>query len=298
MGTTTTINGLGGAVGTEVPDMNAQAQIQQIKEVLSATALNLEDVWINYYGMGGAVSRFELEAYLGGLLVLEEEQCDVLADAINDLLSQVGARGRISRCSDDRAAQSPASSRRALGVAGAFLLSAEEQEQERLDAVTRTQLLDTGQEERFDRITQEAKDYFEVSSAIVTLIDDRRQFLKSVIGPVQQNMPREISFCNATIRNAGPLIVRDALEDERFRNNPLVRGEPHIRFYAGYPLRGPGGWTIGTLCVIDQQPREYSMRDGRKLRNLARRVEDEINGPRILPNSDHKPTQGAAAEPQ
>lgn len=128
---------------------------------------------------------------------------------------------------------------------------------------------------------------------MVALIDDRRQFLKSVIGPVQQNMPREISFCNATIRDAGPLIVRDALVDDRFMNNPLVLGEPYIRFYAGYPLRGPGGWTIGTLCVIDQEPREYSQRDGRKLRTLAHRVEDEINGPRLLPDDADNDEPGA-----
>ncbi|MBG6185376.1 hypothetical protein IWX65_003355 [Arthrobacter sp. CAN_A214] len=267
--------------------MDAQAHILQMREVLSATGLTLPEVWVTYYGMGGAVSRFELEAHLAGLLVLQPEECDVLADAINDLLSGMATKSRIARCSDDRPAESPAQARRALGMAGAFLFTAEEQEDERLDAVTRTDLLDTVQEERFDRITREAKDYFGVSSVIVTLIDDRRQFLKSVIGPIQQNMPREISFCNATIRNAGPLIVRDALEDERFKNNPLVVGEPYIRFYAGYPLRGPGGWTIGTLCVIDQQPREYSMRDGRKLRTLAGQVEDEINGPRLLPDTEN-----------
>ncbi|MFJ6001007.1 GAF domain-containing protein [Arthrobacter sp. NPDC092385] len=264
--------------------MSAQLQIQQLRKALSETALTLDNVWVNYYGLGGAVSLFELEAYLGGLLVLQDQECDILADATNELLSGVGAKNRINRCSDDAPSGSSADSRRALGLAGAFLFTAEEQEQERLHAVTRTGLLDTAQEERFDRITREAKDYFQVSSVIVALIDDRRQFLKSVIGPVRQDMPREISFCNATIRNAGPLIVRDARKDDRFKHNPLVLGEPYIRFYAGYPLRGPGGWTIGTLCVIDQEPREYSMRDGKKLRTLARQVEDEINGPRILPD--------------
>jgi GAF domain-containing protein len=234
--------------------------------------------------MGGAVSRFEIEAYLAGLLVLPVGECDLLADATNDLLAPSETSLRVSRCAVDQPSQASENSRRALGAAGAFLFTPEEQEHERLDAVTRSQLLDTEQEARFDRITKEAKDYFRVSSSIVALIDDRRQFLKSVIGPVQQNMPREISFCNATIRNAGPLIVRDALEDDRFKDNPLVIGEPYIRFYAGYPLRGPGGWTIGTLCVIDQEPREYSMRDGRKLRTLARLVEEEINGPRLLPD--------------
>lgn len=123
----------------------------------------------------------------------------------------------------------------------------------------------------------QARDHFNVSSSIVALVDDHKLFLKSVVGPIEQNMPREITFCNATIRNAGPLIVADALEDDRFRTNPLVTGEPFIRFYAGYPLRGFGGWTVGTLCVIDQKPRGFSPQDGRFLRKLARLVEDEIN---------------------
>jgi hypothetical protein len=277
--------------------MGSPAHMQQLRDVLAETGLDLEDVWVSYYGLGGAVSRFELEAFLGGLLVLQDQECDILADATNDLLVELGADRRISHCSADQAAGTAGDSRRELGVAGAFLFTAEEQEEERLHAVTRSALLDTVREDRFDRITQEAKDYFGVSSAIVALIDDRRQFLKSVIGPVQQNMPREISFCNATIRTAGPLIVRDALEDDRFKENPLVLGEPYIRFYAGYPLRGPGGWTIGTLCVIDQEPREYSMRDGRKLRTLARRVEDEINGPRVIPDQDGQAEDPPGQEP-
>ncbi len=280
-----------------------QVQLQRMRDVLSRTGLSINDVWVNYYAMGGELSRFELEAYLGGLLVLQPVERDILADATNELLTEVGSRDRIPRCSEDAATESPIDSRRALGVAGAFLFSAEEQEEERLDAVNRTRLMDTTQEDRFDRIACEAKGYFQVSSAIIALIDDRRQFLKSVIGPVQQDMPREMSFCNATIRNAGPLIVRDARTDERFKHSALVVGEPFIRFYAGYPLRGPGGWTIGTLCVIDQEPREYSMRDGRKLRSLARQVEDEINGPRLLPNTvpgagESQLGQDAAATPE
>ncbi|MHA7179143.1 GAF domain-containing protein [Arthrobacter sp. MDB2-24] len=268
--------------------MNRQAHVQRIREALSSTGLGFEDVWLRYYSLGGLVSQFEIEAYVGGVLELPVEECDLLADAMNELLAEVPGEGgfRVPRCSEhrlDAAEESSLDSRRALGLAGAFLFTDEEQEVERLDAVSRTGLLDTGQEERFDRITREAREYFQCSSVIIALIDDHRQFLKSVIGPIQQNMPREISFCNATIRNAGALIVRNALEDDRFRHNPLVLGEPYIRFYAGYPLRGPGGWTVGTLCVIDQEPRDYSHRDGRKLRALARAVEDEINGPRSLP---------------
>ena len=270
--------------------MSTEAQVQRMREALSTAHLSVEDVWVGYYAVGGSVSRFEIEAYLGGLLILPIEECDLLAEATNDLLSQAGMSLQIPRCAVE-SSQASQNSRRALGSAGAFLFTVEEQEQERLDAVTRSNLVDTAPEARFDRITQEAKDYFQVSSSIIALIDDRRQFLKSVIGPVQQNMPREIPFCNATIRNAGPLIVRDALEDDRFKANPLVLGEPYIRFYAGYPLRGPGGWTVGTLCVIDQKPRDYSPRDGKKLRVLARRAEAEINGPTLLPDeSEIDPT--------
>lgn len=274
--------------------MDTSVQVQRMRAALSGAEFSVEDLWVGYYGLGGAVSRFEIEAHLGGMLVLPGEQCDLLAEATNDLLATTGTSVRVPLCGVEGLGVASRESRRALGSAGAFLFTAEEQEQERLDAVTRSELLDTSPEARFDRITEEAKAYFQVSSSIVALIDDRRQFLKSVIGPVQQNMPRALSFCNATIRNAGPLIVRDALEDDRFKNNPLVLGEPYIRFYAGYPLRGWGGWTVGTLCVIDQKPREYSMRDGRKLRSLARQIEDEINGPRLLPDDSD---DGAAQEP-
>lgn len=274
--------------------MDTGVQVQRMRAALTGAEFSIEDLWVRYYGLGGTVSRFEIESYLGGVLVLPGEQCDLLAEATNDLLATTGTSVRVPLCGVEGLGVASRESRRALGSAGAFLFTAEEQEQERLDAVTRSELLDTGPEARFDRITEEAKAYFQVSSSIVALIDDRRQFLKSVIGPVQQNMPRALSFCDATIRNAGPLIVRDALEDDRFKNNPLVLGEPYIRFYAGYPLRGWGGWTVGTLCVIDQKPREYSMRDGRKLRSLARQIEDEINGPRLLPDDSD---DGAAQEP-
>ena len=269
--------------------MIRQAHVQRLREAISMTGLTVEEVWVGYYALGGLVSRFEIEAYIGGLLELPTDECDLVTDATNELLARATGDGgfRVPRCSDgrmDSPQESSKESRRALGSAGSFLLTGEEQELERLHAVSRTELLDTGQEERFDRITREAKEYFRCSSVIIALIDDRRQFLKSFTGPIQQNLPREITFCNATIRNAGPLIVRDALEDDRFRHNPLVIGQPYIRFYAGYPLRGPGGWTIGTLCIIDQQPRDYSHRDGRKLRTLARAVEDEINGGRLPPS--------------
>lgn len=257
--------------------MNGQIQVRLTRLALSKAGITVGELWVKYYALGGEVSEFEVHAYLGGLLVLPGGERNLLADAMNELLEGTPVNIRVPRSEEGEAAEKPEDSRRSLGALGAFLFTAEEAEQERLDAVTRTDLLDSPGEDRFDQYTQQARDYFNVSSSIVALIDDHRMFLKSVIGPIEQNLPREITFCTATIRNAGPLIIPDAREDDRFRTNPLVLGNPFIRFYAGYPLRGPGGWTVGTLCVIDQKPRGFSAQDGRFLRKLARLVEDEIN---------------------
>ncbi|MEG9249981.1 GAF domain-containing protein [Arthrobacter sp. Soc17.1.1.1] len=257
--------------------MNGQIQVRLITLALSKAGVTVSELWVRYYAVGGKVSEFEVQAYLGGLLVLPGSERNVLADAMNELLEGSPVNIRVPRSEEDEAAETPEASRRSLGALGAFLFTAEEAERERLHAVTRTNLLDSPPESRFDQYTQQARDYFAVSSSVVALIDDHRMFLKSVIGSIEQNLPREVTFCTATIRNAGPLIIPDAREDDRFRTNPLVVGEPFIRFYAGYPLRGPGGWTVGTLCVIDQKPRNFSAQDGRFLRKLARLVEDEIN---------------------
>ncbi|WDF33217.1 GAF domain-containing protein [Arthrobacter agilis] len=257
--------------------MNGQVQIKLTTLALKKADCTVSELWVKYYAAGGTVSEFEVQAYLGGLLRLPPAERNILADAMNELLENSPVNIRIPRSEEDEPAETPEDSRRSLGALGSFLFTAEEAEHERLHAVTQTKLLDTPTEARFDRYTQQARDYFNVSSSIVALIDNHRMFLKSVLGPIEQNLPREITFCNATIRNAGPLIITDAQDDIRFSSNPLVTGEPYIRFYAGYPLRGPGGWTVGTLCVIDQRPRGFSAQDGRFLRKLARLVEDEIN---------------------
>ena len=257
--------------------MDGQVQVKMTMFALSEAHLSVEDLWVRYYGLGGAISLFEVQAYLSGLLALPPLERNLLAEAMNELLESTAVRLRVPLEDEDEADGSAEASRRELGAAGAFLFSDGEQESERLTALDRTHLLDSVPEDRFDRYTRQAIDHFQVSSSIVALLDDRRMFLKSVVGPIEQNLPREITFCHATIRSAGPLIVTDALKDDRFSTNPLVVGEPFIRFYAGYPLRGPGGWIVGTLCVIDQKPRDFSGHDGRFLRKLARFVEDEIN---------------------
>ncbi|KQO00942.1 hypothetical protein ASF21_11675 [Arthrobacter sp. Leaf234] len=256
--------------------MSSQVQITTTTRALSEANLELSQLWMRYYAIGGAVSGYEVEAYLGGLLILPGPERDLLADAMNELLEQTSVLTRVPQSgaqSDGGSEQDP---RKALGAAAAFLFTDGEAEQERLDAVTRTHLLDTASEQRFDRYTARVRTHLGVRSSIIALIDDHRMFLKSVLGPIEQNLPREITFCNATIRNAGPLIIPDSLKDARFASNPLVLGEPRIRFYAGYPLRGQGGWTVGTLCAIDQAPRDFSAADERFLQDVALAVEAEI----------------------
>lgn len=244
-------------------------------QAIAAAALTMDVITDRYLTSGGAASPEAVNKYLSGLGDLPSRESDRLADTVNDLGRKSPALP-VPYLKEDTAGDSPEQSRRSLGASGAFLLSDSEQEQARIDAVTRTNLLDTPPEERFDRITHTAQRHFEVSTAIVTLIDDKRQFLKSVVGPVEQNMPRARSFCNTTIRTPSPLIVRDTFHDEHFRWNPLVLGEPFIRFYAGYPLRSPDGWIIGTLCVIDQHARTFSDADEHSLRRLAEITEHEL----------------------
>lgn len=257
--------------------MDGQTQQELTFGAALAAGLEPEEIWIQYFGMGGSLARIEIEAYLRGLLDLPSEERDTLAGAVNEILEGTSSSVRVPYSRADDEEDSRRRTRRAMGAAGAFLLTAKEAEEERLDALNRAAVLDTPAEERFDRITRQAKEQFGVRASTVSLIDGHRRFLKSVVGPVAQNTPRELSFCYATIRNAGPLVVNDALSDERFKDNPLVLGEPHIRFYAGYPLRGPSGWTIGTLCIIDSEPRAFSADDAHALRILAEAAERELN---------------------
>ena len=144
-------------------------------------------------------------------------------------------------------------------------------------AVTRTGLLDTGSEERFDRITRSAAQRFDVPFAFLTLLVDDRQYVKSMVGRVDREVPREAAFCNVTIRSEDGLVVPDMLDHPSFRTNPFVAGPPHVRFYAGMPLRGPGGWFVGSLCVLNTRPQEFTDADRRALRRLAERAELELN---------------------
>jgi diguanylate cyclase (GGDEF)-like protein len=151
-----------------------------------------------------------------------------------------------------------------------------EGEKERLEALYRMELLDTPPEQAFDRITRLAKSVLGTPIALVSLIDADRQWFKSKQGLEANQTPRDIAFCNHTICRSEPMVVEDARLDERFADNPLVVGEPGIRFYAGAPLRTRDGHNIGTLCTIDLQPRTISSQQLAVLEDLARLVVDEM----------------------
>lgn len=149
-------------------------------------------------------------------------------------------------------------------------------EDQRLSELRALGLLDTPPEERFDRITRMAQRLFDVPVALVSLVDEDRQWFKSRQGFEVTETPRSVSFCAHALDGREVLFVEDARRDERFLDNPLVTGDPSIRFYAGAPISGPDGSPLGTLCVIDRQPRRLTPDDRRTLEDLAEMIEDEI----------------------
>ena len=149
-------------------------------------------------------------------------------------------------------------------------------EAERVAALHSLGLLDTPPEAAYDRITALAARLLGVPVALVTLVDTERQWFKSHWGMDMTETPQAFGFCAQAILSEGVTIVPDALLDPRFQNSPLVTGPPHIRFYARAPLHAPGGHRLGTLCVLDTQPRALSPEDGATLADLAAMVDREI----------------------
>jgi len=146
----------------------------------------------------------------------------------------------------------------------------------RLMSLHSLKLIDTPSEARFDRITRMACRLFDVETCLVSFVDAERQWFKSKQGLDACETSRTISFCGHAILGDEVFIVGDASADPRFSDNPLVTGEPHIRFYAGAPIRGPGGHRIGTLCLIHNEPRGFKKDDQDTLRDLAAMVDDEL----------------------
>lgn len=149
-------------------------------------------------------------------------------------------------------------------------------EAERLAALHRLQILDTEAEAALDDLVVLASELCDAPIALVSLIDAERQWFKAKIGIDGTETPRELAFCSHAILEKDIFVVRDALEDDRFADNPYVTGDPKVRFYAGAPLRLPDGHAIGTLCIIDRVPRTLTAKTRGVLEALQRQAEAHL----------------------
>ncbi|CUA85150.1 MULTISPECIES: GAF domain-containing protein [Gulbenkiania] len=162
-------------------------------------------------------------------------------------------------------------------------------EHERIATLHALGILDTGREPSFDQVTDWASNYFQVPIALVTLVDHDRQWFKSACGLDTPETSREVSFCAHTVVDRQLMVVENALLDPRFFDNPLVTGEPFIRFYAGAPLL-LNGQALGTFCLIDNRPRRLDGEERAKLTAIARLVAELIE--QQAPPS-YRPQQGS-----
>lgn len=150
----------------------------------------------------------------------------------------------------------------------------------RLVSLAATGLLDSAREERFDRVVRLASVVTGSPIALLSLLTATRQWFKARVGVEAAETPRAWAFCSHAVLDDGPFVVEDAANDPRFRDNPLVLGEPRIRFYAGVPLRDRNGIALGTLCVIDKEPRRLRSVELRALEDLAAIATAELRASR------------------
>lgn len=162
-------------------------------------------------------------------------------------------------------------------------------QKDRLHELNSYRILDTPEEQELDELTQIAAYLFETPMSLITFVDDKRQWFKSKVGVNLSETPREISFCQHTLNDPDEvLVIHDPLQDERFKNNPLVLNKPSIRFYAGAPLKTPNGNVLGTLCVLDDKPRVFSKNKIKALQLLAKKVMDYLEMRKILLSQNDK----------
>jgi anti-sigma regulatory factor (Ser/Thr protein kinase) len=152
----------------------------------------------------------------------------------------------------------------------------------RLAALHSYEILDSQPEQAFDDLTLLASQICQTPFALISLVDEHRQWFKARIGLSMTEASRSVAFCTHAIQQPGVFIVPDALGDDRFRDNPLVTGEPHIRFYAGATLLTRDGHALGTLCVIDRVPRELTEEQTQALNALRRQTEAQLELRRSL----------------
>lgn len=271
-------------------------------QTLRTASFETSSVWFTYVSFGGQRDVLEVTAYLQGVGRLPAADRDLVAHALNEMIDDCGLPmdgahystmdvadmsgygdnlRRLSLDPDTYRFDRPAATEpRGIPCDGRGIDDTAEREAEAEDrrcrALYATGLLDTGAEDRFDRITQRARRHFGVKSASIALIAEDRQFIKSVVGPIGKDLPREIALCARTIEAARTLIITDASTDPEYRNHPLVVDGPHVRFYAGHPIETVDGWRIGSLCLIDDKPRAFGEDDARDLRRMVLDVQIEI----------------------
>ncbi|MHA7189168.1 GAF domain-containing protein [Arthrobacter sp. MDT2-16] len=279
-------------------------------EAVRVAGLRSEQVLAGYTALGGSHDVFDVTGYLRGLTRLPVQDRNLIADAINELIDATGSMADGAHYSTDEAAFAsgfeeylrPLTTnpdgygfdRRALrpdaqtvGGTGTQLARTssgprdgtditDNAEVRRLQALYLSGMLDSGAEERFDALTVRTRDRFGVSSSSIAFIAEDRQVIKSLAGPIGQDLPLELSLCAVTVKAERTLVIPDATRDPLYRDHPLVTGGPKVRMYAGHPLSTMDGWRIGSLCVMDDRPRRFTEEDAADLRTLARLVQDEM----------------------
>jgi len=184
-----------------------------------------------------------------------------LSDAMFDPINIARAEGEVALTATDRS----------------------ELERERQDGVDALAIVDTAEEDRFDRIVRMAQSLYGTESAAFSVIDRDRQWHKSRANVADSQVSRVGSFCSITVEDRGPMVVLNAIEDDRVSGSPQVTGNPNIRFYAGFPVESPNGTRIGALCVFDPNPRLAEDVDPAMLAQLAHLIEAEL---RVKPTFD------------
>ncbi|MHA7189250.1 GAF domain-containing protein [Arthrobacter sp. MDT2-16] len=263
--------------------MKAVTQQWLTRQVLVEADVDAFEAWVVYVGLGGTSAGILVDGYLHGLLPAPSADRDLIARAVNVLLAERPRHGRRAPLRSERVwrdAEEPFASYGDSAVQPADLVGPlvgpAEAEDLRVESLGRTGLLGLAHEEQLDVITAEAARRFPGCSSALLLVAGERQVVRSACGSFHADGPRGALLARCTLDGPGPFVVTDALQDPRMASCPAEAGEPSIGFYAGRPVHGPGGWRIGSLCVVAATPRGFSPEDARSLQMLAASVQGLI----------------------